>query len=235
MILELKKIKSATVSILSPSVCRSVIGPDALILVFLLLDFKLAFHSLLSPSSRGSLVPFHFLPLGWYRLHIWDCWYFSQHEQYNVLCIEVKQAGWQNIAFCCSFAKSHPTICDPMDCSLQGFPVPHDLLEFAQVDVHWFGDTIQPSHPLTSPSPFTFNFPQHQGLSNELALCIRWPKCWSFSISPSSECSGLISFKIDLFDLLAVQGILKSLLQHHSWKHQLFGMSAFFMVQLSHP
>ena len=120
MILELKKIKSATVSILSPSVCRSVIGPDALILVFLLLDFKLAFHSLLSPSSRGSLVPFHFLPLGWYRLHIWDCWYFSQHEQYNVLCIEVKQAGWQNIAFCCSFAKSHPTICDPMDCSLQG-------------------------------------------------------------------------------------------------------------------
>ena len=122
-----------------------------------------------------------------------------------------------------------------MDCSLPGFPVPHDLLEFAQVHVHWFGDTIQPSHPLMFPSPSAFNFLQHQGLSNELPLCIRWPKCWSFSISPSNECSGLISFKIDLFDLLAVQGILRSLLQHHSSKASTLWRSAFFMVQLSHP
>ena len=107
------------------------------------------------------------------------------------------------LLFSCSVLS---TLCDPMDCSVPSLPVPHHLPELAQTHVHWFGDAIQPSHPLTSPSPSAFNFPQHQGLSSELALCIRWPKCWSFSISPSSECSGLIYFKIDLFDLLAIQG-----------------------------
>ena len=99
-----------------------------------------------------------------------------------------------------------------MDCSSPGFPV-HHLLELAQTHVRWVGDTIQPSHPLSSSSPFTLPsiFPSIRVVSNESALCIRWPKYWSFSfsISPFNEYSGLISFRIDWFDLLAVQGTLK--------------------------
>ena len=93
------------------------------------------------------------------------------------------------------------------------------------------------SHPLSSPSPPALKFSQHQGLSNELALCIRWPKYWSFSFSlnPSNEYSGSISFRTDWLDLLAVQGTLKSLLQHHSSKASILQYSAFFTVQLSHP
>ena len=127
------------------------------------------------------------------------------------------------------------TDCDPMDCSTPGFPVHHQLPELAQTHVHRVSDAIQQSHPLLSPSPPAFNLSQHQGLSNESALRIRWPKYWSFSfnISPSSEYSGLISFRIDWFDLLAVQGTLKSLLQHHSSKASILQCSAFFMVQLT--
>ena len=111
-----------------------------------------------------------------------------------------------------------------MDCSMLGFPVHHELLELTQTHVHRVGDAIHPSHPLLSPSP-TFSLSQNQGLSSESVLCIKWPKYWSFSfsISPSNEYSGLISFRIDLFDLLAVQGTLKSLLQHHSSKAQFCG------------
>ena len=138
--------------------------------------------------------------------------------------------------FCCSVAQSCLTLCDPMDCSTTGFPVLHHILEFVQTHAHWVGDAIQPSHPLSSPSP-AFNLSQHQGLSNELALHIRWPKYWSFSfsISPSNEYSGLISFRMDWFDVFAVQGTLKSLFQHHSSKESILWCSAFFRVQLSHP
>ena len=108
------------------------------------------------------------------------------------------------------------TLCDPVYCSTPGFPVHHQLPELAQTHVHRLGDAIQPSHPLLSPSPPAFNLPQHQGLSSESLLCIRWPNYWSFSFSPSSEYSGLISFRIDWFDLLAVQGTLKSLFKPHS-------------------
>ena len=103
---------------------------------------------------------------------------------------------------------------------MPGFPVHHQLPEPTQTHVHRVGDAIQPSHALLSPSPPAFNLSQHQGLFNELVLCIRWPKYWSFSfsISLSNEYSGLISFRIDWLDLLAVQGTLKSLLQHHSSK-----------------
>ena len=99
----------------------------------------------------------------------------------------------------------------PMDCSTPGFRV-HQLLEPTQTHVHHVGDAIQPSHPLSSPSPPIFNLSQYQVFSNELVLCIRWPKYWSssFSINPSNEYSGLISFRIDQFDLLAVQGALRS-------------------------
>ena len=114
-----------------------------------------------------------------------------------------------------------------MDCSMPGSSV---LPEFAQIHVHWVGDAIEPSHLLPPPSTFAFNLSQHQSgwwvcFSNELALLIRWPKYWSFSfsISPFTEYLGLISFRIDWFDLLAVQGTLKSLLQHHSSKHHFFG------------
>ena len=130
-----------------------------------------------------------------------------------------------------------PTLCDTIDYSMPGFPVPHYLLEFAQTHVHWVSDAIQPSHPLSSPSPLGLNLSQHQGFSNEPALHIRWPKYWSFSfnISPSNEHPGLISFGMDWLDLLAVQGTLKSLLQHHRWKSSIFLHSAFFIVQLSYP
>ena len=125
-----------------------------------------------------------------------------------------------------------------MDHSTPGFPVHHSLPDFTQTHVHWVSDATQPSHPLSSPSPPAFNFPRIRVFSKELALCIRWPKYWSFSfsfsISPSNECSGLISFMIDWLDLLDVQGILKNLLQHHSAKASILGCSAFFMVQLSH-
>ena len=99
-----------------------------------------------------------------------------------------------------------------MDCSTPGLPVHHQLLEFTQTHVHWVGDAIQSSHPLSSPSPPAFNLSQHQGFSKESALRIRWPQYWSFSfnISPSNEHPGLISFRMDLLALLVVQGTLKS-------------------------
>ena len=137
-----------------------------------------------------------------------------------------------------SVAQSCPTICDPMDCSTPGFPVHHQLLELAHIRVHRVGDAIQPSHPLLSPSLLLPSiFPSLRVFSNESALRIRWPKYWSFSfsISPSNEYSGLISFRIDWLVLLAVQGNLKSLLQYYSSKASILQCSAFFMVKLSHP
>ena len=131
---------------------------------------------------------------------------------------------------CCSVTQLCPTLCDSMDCSTS------DSLSFtisAQTHTHWVDDAIQPSYPLPS-SPPALNLSQHQVFSNESALRIRWPKYWSFSflITPSSEYSRLISFKIDWFDLLAVQGSLKSLFQHHCLKASV--ASAFFMIQISH-
>ena len=132
---------------------------------------------------------------------------------------------------------SRVRLCDTMDCSTPGLSVHHQLPEFTQTHILWVSDAIQPSHPLSSPSPPTFNISQHQCFSNESALHIRWPKYWSFSfnISPSNEYSGLISFRIDWLNLLAVQGTLKGLLQHHSSKASILQRSAFFTVQLSYP
>ena len=122
-----------------------------------------------------------------------------------------------------------------MECSTPGLLVHHQLQELAQIHAHWVGDAIQPSHPLSSPSPSSI-FPSIRVFYNESILPIRWPKYWSFSfsISPSNEYSGLISFKMDWLDLLEVQGTLKSLLQHHSSKASIVLHSAFFIVQLSH-
>ena len=137
---------------------------------------------------------------------------------------------------CCSVAQSCLTFCSPMDCSTPGFPVIHCLPELAQTHIHW---RVMPSnhhilcHPLLLlPSIF----PCIKVFSNESALHIWWPKYWSFSfsISPASEYSGLISFRVDWFDLLAFQRTLQSLLQQHSSKASFLRCSAFFMVQLSH-
>ena len=109
-------------------------------------------------------------------------------------------------------------LCGPMDCSMAGFPVHHQLLELAQTHVHQVNDAIQPSHPLRSLLLLPSIFSSIKNFSSESVLCIRWLKFWSFtfSISPSDQYSGLISFRMDWLDLLAVQGTLRSLLQHHS-------------------
>ena len=124
-----------------------------------------------------------------------------------------------------------------MDWSTPGLPVHQQLPEITQTHVHWVGDAIQPSHPLLSPSPSAFNLSQHQGLFKWVSSLHQVAIYWSFSFnfSPSNEYSGLISFRIDKLDLLAVQRTLKSLLQHHSSKAWILWPSAFFMVQLSHP
>ena len=134
----------------------------------------------------------------------------------------------------CSVAQLCPTLCNPMDYSTPHFPVLHHCLELADTHVHLVSNGSQPScvcHPLILVPSI---FPSTKVFSNESALHKRWPKYWSFSTSPSSENSGLISFGIDWFDLPAVQGTLKSLL-HHSSKASVLWHLAFNMVQLSHP
>ena len=138
-----------------------------------------------------------------------------------------------------------PNLCNPMECSKPGLPVHHELPKLAQIHVHRVRDAIKPSHPLSSPSPPAFNLSQHQGLFNESVLCIRWPRVLEFQLQHQSFqwISGLISSRIDLFDLLEVQGTLKSilqvhspsLLQDHSSKVSILCCSPFFIVQLSHP
>ena len=158
-------------------------------------------------------------------LHIFEEWISNVKHIWYILCL-----------ICCWVAQSGPTLCDPMNYSTLGFPVLHYLLELAETHVHWVHDVIQPSHPLLPSSPPARSLSQHQGLSIELALCIRWPKYWSFSfnISPSNEFAGLISFRMDCFDLLAVQQAFKSLIQHQSSKALILWCSAFLWSN-SHP
>ena len=136
-----------------------------------------------------------------------------------------------------SVAQSCLTLCDPLNCNTPGLPVHHQLPEFTQTHVHRVADAIQPSHlcrPLLLLPPIP---PCIRVFSNESTLHMGWPEYWSFSfsISPPKEIPGLISFRVDWLDLLAVQGTLKSLLQHHSSKASILRHSAFFTVQLSHP
>ena len=136
-----------------------------------------------------------------------------------------------------SVAQSCPILCSPMYHSTPGLPVHHQLPEFTQTHVHCVGDAIQLSHPLSSPSPPALNLSQHQGLFKWVSLLHQVAKVWSFSfiISPYNEHLGLISFRMDWLYLLAVQGTLKCLLQHHSSKASILWHSAFFIVQISHP
>ena len=128
-----------------------------------------------------------------------------------------------------SVAQSCTTLCNPIDCSTPGLPVYHQLPEFTQTLVHQVGDAIQPSHPLSSPLLLPSIFPNIRVFSNKSALHIRWPKYWSFSlnISPSNEYQGLISFRMDWLNFLAVHRTLKSLLQHHSLKASILRDSSF--------
>ena len=132
-----------------------------------------------------------------------------------------------------SVTQSCLTLCDPARQASLSITNSRNLPRH----VLWVSDAIQPSHPLSFPSPPAFNLSQHRVFSNESVLRIRWPKFWSFSfnISPSNEHPGLISFKMDWLDLLALQGTLNCLLQHHSSKASILWHSAFFIVQLSHP
>ena len=132
-----------------------------------------------------------------------------------------------------SVAQSCPTLCNPMDCKTPGFSVHHLLLKLAQTHAHQVGIAIQPSYPLPSLLLLPSIFPSIRVFSNESILLISWPKYWSFSfsVSPSNEYSGLISFRIDWLDLLAIQGTL----QQYSSKASILWCSAFFTVQLSHP
>ena len=122
-----------------------------------------------------------------------------------------------------------------MDCSTPGFPVLHYLLEFAQTHVHWVGDASQPSHPLSPSSPLAVNLSQHQGLFQWDGSSHQVAKLGASASVLPKNISGLISFRIYWFDVLADQGTLKSLLQHHSSKASILWCSAFLMVQLSHP
>ena len=126
---------------------------------------------------------------------------------------------------CCLVAQSCPTLCDPMDCSMPGFPVLHHLPEFAQTHVCWVSDTIQPSPPLSSPSLLLSVFPSIKLFSSESALHIRWPKYWSFSfsISPSSEYSGLIPLGLTGLTSLLSKGLSRTFSSTTVWNHQFFG------------
>ena len=148
---------------------------------------------------------------------LWSCLKFTINIQY----------------FFSSVAQSCPALWDPMDCSTPGLPVHHQVPEFTQTHVHWVGKAIQPSYPLLSPFPPAFNLSQHQGLYKWVSSSHQVAKYWSFSfnIHPFNEHPGLISFRMDWLDLLAVQGTLKSLLQHHSSKASVLRCSAFFIVQ----
>ena len=155
----------------------------------------------------------------------WGCKDSGMTEQLTNSCIQFS-----------SVAQSCPTLCNPMDCSMPGFPGHHQqsLLTLLAIESVIPSNHLILCHPLLLPPSI---FPSVRVVSNESVLRIRWPKDWSlsFSISPSYEYSGLISFRMDWLDLLAVQGTLKSLLQHHSSKTSVIQHSAFFIVQLSHP
>ena len=173
------------------------------------------------PSQGGKL---YILILGHVQVS-WSGWSLGQYH-YDTDFIQFS-----------SVAQSCPTLCDPMNCSTPGLPVHHQLPESTQTHVLWVGDAIQPSHPLSSPSPPALNLSQHHGLFQWVSSSHQVAKVLEFQLQHQSfqECPGLIPFRMDWLDLLEVQGTLKSLLQHHSSKASILRRSAFFIVQLSHP
>ena len=161
-------------------------------------------------------------------LHIIHLVLQKQKLRWSLICIPIQFS---------SIPQSWPTLCNPMDCGPPGFPVHHQLPQLTQTHVSWVGNAIQQSHLCCSLLLWPSVIPSIRVFSNESAFHNRWPKYWSFSfnITSSNEYSGLTSFRMDWWDLLAVQGTLKSLFQHHSSKASVLRRSAFFRVQLSHP
>ena len=165
---------------------------------------------------------------------------------HNVGVTEVSTDRWMdkqnvvytyNVLFSSVQLLSHVRPCNPMNCSTPGLPVFHYLLAPTQTHVHWVSDAIQPSHPLSSPSPPSLNLSQHQGVLKWVSSLHQVAKVLEFQLQhqPFQWILRLISFRMDCLDLLAVQDTLKSLLQHHSSKASILQHSAFFIVQLSHP
>ena len=152
-------------------------------------------------------------------------------DMFHILIAFVVSRVYQSVS---SVTQSCLTLCNPMDCSMPGLPVHHQLLKFTQTHVHWVSDAIQPSHPLLSPSPPALNLSQHQGLVKWVSSSHQAAKILEFQLQHQSFqwTPALISFRMDWLDLLAVQGTLKSLLQHHSSKASILQRSAFFIVQL---
>ena len=152
-------------------------------------------------------------------------------------CRKRHSATWYEVYCCCSVTQSFPILCNPVDCSTPGLPVSHHLPEFAQVHVYCISDAVQGSHPLTPSSTSALNLPQYQGLFQWVDCLHQMNKILELQLQHQSfsEYSGLISLKIDWFDLLAVQGTYRSLFQHHSLKASILWCSAFFTVQLSQP
>ena len=160
----------------------------------------------------------YLLKCWWLRVYLWSACSVSRLLLWLIwqrIHLQCGRPGFSSVTQLCL------TLWEPMDCSTSGFPVHQQLLELVQTHLHWVRDAIQLSHPLSSPSPTAFNLSQHQGLLQwvtDLHQVAKVLQFLSFSISTSNEYSELISFRIDWFDLLAVQGTLKSLLQHHSSK-----------------
>ena len=178
------------------------------------------------------------------------CWAMNLCDQFPLPCIlsaaniDINGHTSYNIFISFSFsfqfssvAQSCPTLCNPMNRSTPGLPVYHQLPEFTQTHAHQVGDAIQPSHPLSSPFPPAHNPSQHQSLFQWVNSSHEVKKYWSFSfnIIPSKEHPGLVFFRMDWLNILAVQGTLKSIPQYHSSKASILQHSAFFTVQLSHP
>ena len=165
-----------------------------------------------------------------------DSMYYNIYMNFTFWPSLKKINKYYNTIFFSSVTQSCQTLCDPMDCSMPGSPVHHLLPEVAQTHVHCVTDAIQLLNLCCPLLLLTSIFPSIRVFSNESVLLIRWPKYWSFSfsISSSNECSGLIDFRMDWLDLLAAQGTLKSLLQNHSLKASILWCSAFFTVQLWH-
>ena len=220
LILEPRKIQSATVF---PCICHEVMGPDALL-------------QGIFPTQGLNLRLLHLLHWQVGSLQLATP---GKPKQLHI-CIQMKPSYIVlkfSLCRCCSVVQSCLTLCDPMDCSMPGFLSITNSWSLLKLMTIRVSGAIQPSHPLLSPSPPVFSLSSIRVFSSESVLWVRWPKYWnfSFSISPSSEYSGLISFRIDWLDLLTVQGTLKSLLQHHSLKASVLQYSAFSVVQISHP
>ena len=165
--------------------------------------------------------------------YTWDkMTYFPLKIIFSILCCISPSPDPSALLFSSVQSLSRVWLCNPMNRSTPGLPVHHQLPEFTRIHVHRVHDAIQPSHPGSSPSPPAPNPSQQRVFSNESTLRMRWPKYWSFSFSiiPSKEIPGLISFRMDWLDLLAVPGTLKSLLQHHTSKASALLLTYFISI-----